>query len=270
MLAAAQSTGYAFLFRHAGHPQQGTSAAHPDHRHADRGDDAPHVDRRADHQARRRQRHLAPDLRVDPRRARPPASRPGCTAAPTEKLFFPIIALGVVVAVVFVQEGQRRIPIQYAQADGRPPHDDRRIDVHAAAREHGRRDPGHLRGGDPRVPADDRPVRPAEWNFVNSDFGLELPYLLTEAVLIVIFTFFYTAVQFNPVDQADNLRSNGGYIPGIRPGPADGALPRPRDDPADAAGRALPRGDRGRCRASSSSTAASRRRPRARSAARPC
>ncbi len=37
--------------------------------------------------------------------------------------------------------------------------------------------------------------------------------------MIVIFTFFYTAVQFNPVDQADNLRKYGGYIPGIRPGP---------------------------------------------------
>ena len=37
--------------------------------------------------------------------------------------------------------------------------------------------------------------------------------------MIVIFTYFYTAVQFNPVDQADNLRRYGGYIPGIRPGP---------------------------------------------------
>ena len=35
----------------------------------------------------------------------------------------------------------------------------------------------------------------------------------------MIFTYFYTAVQFNPVDQADNLRKHGGYIPGIRPGP---------------------------------------------------
>ena len=38
-------------------------------------------------------------------------------------------------------------------------------------------------------------------------------------MLIIVFTFFYTAVQFNPVDQADNLRKHGGYIPGIRPGP---------------------------------------------------
>ena len=38
-------------------------------------------------------------------------------------------------------------------------------------------------------------------------------------MLIIVFTYFYTAVQFNPVDQADNLRKYGGYIPGIRPGP---------------------------------------------------
>jgi preprotein translocase subunit SecY len=43
-------------------------------------------------------------------------------------------------------------------------------------------------------------------------------YLSIEAFLIIIFTYFYTAVQFNPVDQADNLRKYGGYIPGIRPG----------------------------------------------------
>jgi preprotein translocase subunit SecY len=56
--------------------------------------------------------------------------------------------------------------------------------------------------------------------FVTKHFQpTNLSYLLLEAALIVIFTFFYTAVQFNPVDQADNLRKNGGYIPGIRPGP---------------------------------------------------
>jgi preprotein translocase subunit SecY len=44
-------------------------------------------------------------------------------------------------------------------------------------------------------------------------------YLAGEGLLIVVFTFFYTAVQFNPRDQADNLRKYGGYIPGIRPGP---------------------------------------------------
>jgi preprotein translocase subunit SecY len=44
-----------------------------------------------------------------------------------------------------------------------------------------------------------------------------LAYLTIEAILIIVFTYFYTAVQFNPVDQAENLRKYGGYIPGIRP-----------------------------------------------------
>jgi preprotein translocase subunit SecY len=38
--------------------------------------------------------------------------------------------------------------------------------------------------------------------------------------LIVFFTYFYTALVFNPIDLADNLRKNGGFIPGIRPGSA--------------------------------------------------
>ena len=43
-------------------------------------------------------------------------------------------------------------------------------------------------------------------------------YLVAEVVLIVLFTYFYTAVQFNPIDQADNLKKYGGFVPGIRPG----------------------------------------------------
>ena len=39
-----------------------------------------------------------------------------------------------------------------------------------------------------------------------------------ESLLIIVFTYFYTAVTFNPVDQADNLKKYGGFIPGVRPG----------------------------------------------------
>jgi preprotein translocase subunit SecY len=61
---------------------------------------------------------------------------------------------------------------------------------------------------------------PQTQTFVNSHFSpSSLTYLLLEGFLIIIFTYFYTAVQFNPVDQADQLRKHGGYIPGIRPGP---------------------------------------------------
>jgi preprotein translocase subunit SecY len=43
-------------------------------------------------------------------------------------------------------------------------------------------------------------------------------YGFTEALLIVFFTYFYTAIAFNPVDVADNMKKQGGFIPGIRPG----------------------------------------------------
>jgi len=60
---------------------------------------------------------------------------------------------------------------------------------------------------------------PSTQTFINQHFQYgSVQYLGIEFLLIVIFTYFYTAVQFNPVDQADNLRKNGGYIPGIRPG----------------------------------------------------
>ena len=70
------------------------------------------------------------------------------------------------------------------------------------------------------VPADDRPVLPGDAGADQPPLpALELRLPGVEAALIIIFTYFYTAVQFNPVDQADNLRKYGGYIPGIRPGP---------------------------------------------------
>ena len=37
-------------------------------------------------------------------------------------------------------------------------------------------------------------------------------------MLIIVFTYFYTAVTFNPIDQADNLKKYGGFVPGVRPG----------------------------------------------------
>src|SRR4030095_10400144 len=43
-------------------------------------------------------------------------------------------------------------------------------------------------------------------------------YVLGETLMIIVFTYFYTAVTFNPVDQADNLKKYGGFIPGVRPG----------------------------------------------------
>jgi len=44
-------------------------------------------------------------------------------------------------------------------------------------------------------------------------------YMLVFGLLVVFFAYFYTAIAFNPVDTADNIRKQGGFIPGIRPGP---------------------------------------------------
>jgi preprotein translocase subunit SecY len=52
-------------------------------------------------------------------------------------------------------------------------------------------------------------------NFLNPG---KAPYVIGESIFIILFTYFYTAVTFNPVDQADNLKKYGGFIPGVRPG----------------------------------------------------
>ena len=135
-----------------------------------------------------------------------------------QRLSLPIIVIAVIVAVVYVNEGQRRIPIQYAK------------------RMVGRR---MTTGGSTYMPlrvnmAGVIPVifavavlflpptigqlvpglnfladwfQPASWAAMILEFGL-----------IVMFTFFYTAVQFNPTEQAENLKKHGGFIPGVRPG----------------------------------------------------
>ena len=87
-----------------------------------------------------------------------------------EKLFFPLVALAIIVAVVFIQEGQRRIPIQYAKRMVGPADDRGRLDLHAAAREHGRRHPGHLRRRGAGVPADDRRSSSRDADFINAHF----------------------------------------------------------------------------------------------------
>ena len=59
-------------------------------------------------------------------------------------------------------------------------------------------------------------VRRTTWRAFFSPGGW--PFLIGEACLIFAFTFFYVAVVFNSIEQADNLKKDGGFIPGIRPG----------------------------------------------------
>src|SRR3954463_5676015 len=151
---------------------------------------------------------------------------------PLEKLFFPLVGVGVVVSVVFVQEGQRRIPIQYAkrmvgrrQTAGGSTYMPLRVNMAGVI-------PVIFAAALLALPQTIASFAPNTQTFINTHFSPNgYTYLGVEAVLIIVFTYFYTAVQFNPVDQADNLRKYGGYIPGIRPGPRTaqslaGGLPR--------------------------------------------
>jgi preprotein translocase subunit SecY len=139
---------------------------------------------------------------------------------PMEKLFFPLIALAIIVAVVFIQEGQRRIPIQYAKrmvgrrmTSGGSTYMPLRVNMAGVI-------PIIFAAAVMAFPPTIGQYFQGTQGFVNRHFQpSSLTYLALEAFLIIIFTYFYTAVQFNPVDQADNLRKYGGYIPGIRPGP---------------------------------------------------
>ena len=139
---------------------------------------------------------------------------------PMEKLFFPLIALSIIVAVVFIQEGQRRIPIQYAKrmigrkmTSGESTYMPLRVNMAGVI-------PIIFAAAVMAFPPTIGQYFPQTQSFVNQHFQpTSFTYLALEGLLIIVFTYFYTAVQFNPVDQADNLRKHGGYIPGIRPGP---------------------------------------------------
>ncbi|HQG02875.1 MAG TPA: preprotein translocase subunit SecY [Thermoleophilia bacterium] len=130
------------------------------------------------------------------------------------------IALAVVVAVIWITTGERRIPVQYAK------------------RVVGRRMMGgqstfiplkvNMAGVMPVIFASSVMVIPSTFaqfvdtgvtNWLENAFSpSSFAYLVGEAVLIVLFTYFYTAVTFNPIDQADNLKKYGGFVPGVRPG----------------------------------------------------
>jgi preprotein translocase subunit SecY len=138
----------------------------------------------------------------------------------TERLFLPLMAVAIVLAIVFIQEGQRRIPIQYAKrmvgrrmTAGGSTYMPLRVNMAGVI-------PIIFAAALMAFPPTIAQYFPQTQDFVNEHFSYtDWPFIVLQGAMIIIFTYFYTAVQFNPVDQADNLRRHGGYIPGIRPGP---------------------------------------------------
>jgi preprotein translocase subunit SecY len=135
-------------------------------------------------------------------------------------VMMPFIALAVIVAIVFVQEGQRRIPVQYAKrmvgrkmTSGGSTYLPLRVNMAGVI-------PVIFAASIMAFPPTIGQLlnTPAALNFAAFFSPNGWAYVVGEVFFIVIFTYFYTAVTFNPVDQADNLKKYGGFIPGVRPG----------------------------------------------------
>jgi preprotein translocase subunit SecY len=131
-----------------------------------------------------------------------------------------VVMVAVVAFIIFVERGQRRIPVQYAKRvvgrrmyGGQSTHLPLKINTSGVI---------------PPIFASSIIMFPAtianfvEIPWVKSAAEAMSPgsviYNLIYVGFIVFFCFFYTAVTFNPVDVADNMKKHGGYIPGIRPG----------------------------------------------------
>src|SRR5881275_110097 len=136
------------------------------------------------------------------------------------KVMMPFLALVVIAAIVFIQEGQRRIPVQYAKrvvgrkmAGGGSTYLPLRVNMAGVI-------PVIFAASIMAFPPTIGQLVPSGWakdfaNFLNPNGAA---YVIGESMLIIVFTYFYTAVTFNPVEQADNLKKYGGFIPGVRPG----------------------------------------------------
>lgn len=142
-----------------------------------------------------------------------------------------VMFLGMFVAmigfIVFVEQGQRRIPVQFAKrVVGRKQYAGQSTYIPLKVNQAGVI-PIIFASAVLNLPVLISQILPAEgwgasvssWindNLVNTINPIYLTFL---GLLIVGFAYFYTAITFDPVQQADNLRKQGGFIPGIRPGP---------------------------------------------------
>ena len=134
-----------------------------------------------------------------------------------------ILALMIVVigVIIFLEQGQRRIPIQYAKRQvgrrlygGQSTHLPLKINTSGVI-------PPIFASSLLMAPLTiitflpPNPISDAIRDVINRG---SLVYYTAYCSLIIFFCFFYTAVVFNPEDVAENLKKNGGYVPGIRPG----------------------------------------------------
>ncbi|MBK8014153.1 MAG: preprotein translocase subunit SecY [Deltaproteobacteria bacterium] len=139
---------------------------------------------------------------------------------PLDLLIIAVVAVAATMFVVFVERGQRRIPVQYSKRvvgrkmyGGQSTHLPLKVNTANVI-------PPIFASSLLLFPATiaqffpDSSVVQEIQGALQSGWGHNVIY----ALMIIFFTFFYTAVIFKPEDVADNMKKYGGYIPGIRPG----------------------------------------------------
>jgi preprotein translocase subunit SecY len=134
-----------------------------------------------------------------------------------------LLSIAILVGIVFVEQGQRRIPVQFAKrVVGRRMYGGQSTYIPLKVNQAGVI-PIIFASSILYLPALLSNVVQWDWlqNFVD-DYVLNATspvHLILYGLLIVGFAYFYTAISFDPAKQADTIRKQGGFIPGIRPGP---------------------------------------------------
>jgi preprotein translocase subunit SecY len=136
-----------------------------------------------------------------------------------------VLAVGVVAFIVFIERAQRRIPVQYPKRQvgnrmfgGDSTHMPLKLNTSGVI-------PPIFASSILLIPATiagfSQGQGPGWLQFIGTQLSHGEPlYMALYAAMIIFFSYFYTAVVFNPQETADNLKKYGGFIPGIRPGSA--------------------------------------------------
>jgi len=134
-----------------------------------------------------------------------------------------LLSIAILVGIVFVEQGQRRIPVQFAKrVVGRRMYGGQSTYIPLKVNQAGVI-PIIFASSILYLPALLSNVVQSQWldDFVNNYVlnATNAVHLILYGLLIVGFAYFYTAISFDPAKQADTIRKQGGFIPGIRPGP---------------------------------------------------
>ena len=133
-----------------------------------------------------------------------------------------LMAMFVIVAIVIMEQGQRRIPVQYAKrVVGRRMYGGSSTYIPLKVNQAGII-PIIFASSVLYIPSLLQNVVQNQTiqNFISNHLvnPRSLTYMALYGVMVVFFAYFYTAISFNPVDVADNMKKYGGFVPGIRPG----------------------------------------------------